>query len=106
MGIEIKENGGRDDRYSQLNQETETDLPQKGVDEEKKETEINPPSQPAEEHLITKVDGLRNNDFQQDESSYEDPDQGPEEIDPVSRPRKFQNVSPENHNKQLNKGSY
>ena len=44
------------------------------------------PSEPAEEHLITEAEILKDNPPSQD---YEDTDQGPEEIDPVNHPRDF-----------------
>lgn len=94
MGIETIKNHGQDDRNSLLNKGIETDLPQKDADDDKTEKEINTPSQPAEEQLITEADDLPNNDSKQDISSFEDPDQGPEEIDPVLHPRKFKYISP------------
>lgn len=93
MGAKTNENSGPDGRYSFLNEGTDTDLPKKD-DDDKKETEINSPSQPAEEHLITEADDLQNNDLDPETSSYEDPDQDPEEIDPVRHPKKFPYLSP------------
>lgn len=76
-----------------LNEGTKTDLPKKD-DDDQKETEVNSPPQPAEEHLITEADDLQNNDVDPETSSYEDTEQGPEEIDPVSRRRKFKYIAP------------
>lgn len=93
MGTKTNENSGLDDRYSFLNEGTETDLPKKD-DDDQKETEVNSPSQPAEEHLITEADDLQNNESDPEISSYEERDQVPEEIDPVRRPRKFKYIAP------------
>lgn len=76
-----------------LNEGTKTDLPKKD-DDDQKETEVNSPPQPAEEHLIMEADDLQNNDVDPETSSYEDTEQGPEEIDPVSRRRKFKYIAP------------
>ena len=87
-----------DDLNSIMNQRNRKSKSEKDDDNKDKEIEkeLDTPSQPAEEHLITEADDLHNNDLEQnnDESSLEDPDQGPEEIDPVNHPRDFQ-INPE-----------
>jgi len=87
-----------EDLNSIINQGNTGSKPEKDDDDDNEiEKEIDTPSQPAEEHLITEADNLHNNDLEQnsDASSLEDPDQGPEEIDPVNHPRDFQ-INPEN----------
>lgn len=95
MGTEANENCDLNDRNSLFHQEEKSDLPKKEADDDKKETEFNPPSQPAEEHLITEAEDLPSTDSNPAVSSYEDTDQGPEEIDPVNHPRDFHHISPE-----------
>ena len=86
-----------EDLNSIINQGNTGSKPEKDDDDNEIEKEIDTPSQPAEEHLITEADNLHNNDLEQnsDASSLEDPDQGPEEIDPINHPRDFQ-INPEN----------
>ena len=82
---------------NQRSQGNQAGIPKKDEkDEDIKEKVVDTTSEPAEEHLITEADDLYNNDQEQnnDESSFEDPDQGPEEIDPVNHPRDFQ-IDPE-----------
>lgn len=88
------------DLNSIINQDKQGSIPKKDDDDDDDkeiEKEVDTPSQPAEEHLITEADDLHNNDLGKN-SDYEDPDQGPEEIDPVNHPRDFENI-PENESK-------
>ncbi len=95
METDTNKNHGLDDQNSLINQGNQGSIPEKNgnKDDDKIEKEVDTPSQPAEEHLITEADDLHTNDFEQNtsKSSLEDPDQGPEEIDPVNHPRNFQN---------------
>jgi len=81
-----------DDLNSVINQGNRGSKPDKDDEGEDKEIEkeLDTPSQPAEEHLITEADDLHNNDLEQnnDESSLEYPDQGPEEIDSEDKPKR------------------
>lgn len=95
MRAEINEYSDLDDRGAFLNQD-QTDLSDIDTDEDdeygKKKEKEKPASEPAEEHLITEEEQLKENPPPMD---YEDTDQGPEEIDPVNHPGDFHYIPSE-----------
>lgn len=97
METETNENKGPDDPNAPFNENTEA---QERERLSKREREINSPSQPAEEHLITEADNVGNDPAE----DYEDPDQVPEEIDPINHPGNFQK-NPEEESDEESKNS-
>lgn len=96
MENQNNENYRQSDNHSILHPDAQRDLERRReYENNEKESEFNPPSQPAEEHLITEADDLQSDDPDEDASYYEDTDQGPEEIDPVNHPRDFHDIPEE-----------
>lgn len=79
-----------EDLNSIINQGNTGSKPEKDDDDDDNEIEkeIDTPSQPAEEHLITEADNLHNNDLQQNsnKSSLGDRNWGSDEINPENKP--------------------